>query len=63
MKTFCMLKKHIDRHCLPFASDLFQVVENIDDISDTSWRFFNLGSQVNTSHSNNLDKLKKAEGW
>lgn len=69
-KNIICIKKREDRvqcQCLLFASDLPQVVENVDDVSYSSRRFFDLGGQVDTSHGNNLErrwmKQKKEKKW
>ncbi len=72
-KTLFIISKKredwIQCRCLLFASDLSQVMENIDDVSYSSRRFFDLGGQVDASHRNNLQrrllkqkKKKKLEG-
>lgn len=44
-----------NKHCyLLFASELPQVMKNVDDVSYSSGCFFNLRGQVDASHSNNL---------
>ena len=40
--------------CLPAISNLLDVVENINHVSQPPWVLLYLGSQVNARHGNNL---------
>lgn len=57
MKKHSIVDKSNSRsRYLLFASELSEVVENIDDISYSTRCFFDLGGQVYTCHGNNLEK-------